>query len=106
LIIPKFPEDFYLKPNDNSPAAQAAARHMQKIVEYSGCSSYHGKHWVLRREGDGKTIISVIGGGFGHYGDGVTTFEMYDFREEDPQGYLTVDEINEHLKQNPFGDDE
>jgi len=55
--------------------------------------------WVLENE-EGKTVISVVGGGSGLYGDGVRTFEMYDFREDEPQGYLTKEEINEHLVEN------
>ena len=47
--------------------------------------------------------ISIVGGGHGLYGDGVKTFEMYDFRESDVQGYLSVDEINMHLAKNPIG---
>lgn len=45
----------------------------------------------------GKTIISIVGGGMGLHGDGVVTFEMYDFREEGPLDYLNHDEINDHL---------
>ena len=55
--------------------------------------------WVLKDE-EGNTVISVVGGGYGLYGDGVRTFEMYDFREEEPQGYLTKEEINKHLVEN------
>jgi hypothetical protein len=57
--------------------------------------------WTLKGN-DGNVIISVVGGGSGLYGDGVKTFEMYDFREDEPQGYLLEDEINEHLKANPL----
>ena len=46
--------------------------------------------------------ISIVGGGSGLMGDGVRTFEMYDFREDEPQGYLTKEEINTHLKDNPI----
>ncbi len=56
--------------------------------------------WVYIK--DGEVQISIVGGGSGLYGDGVRTFEMYDFREHDVQGYLTEDEINEHLRNNPF----
>jgi len=44
------------------------------------------------------TVISIIGGGVGLYGDGVTTFEMWDFSEDDPRGYMTVKDINEYLE--------
>jgi hypothetical protein len=46
--------------------------------------------------------ISVVGGGVGIYGDGINTFEMWDFREPQPQGYLTKEEINLHLQDNPL----
>jgi hypothetical protein len=47
---------------------------------------------------NGAVVISVVGGGIGLYGDGINTFEMYDFRQEQPQGYLSIEEINEYLK--------
>ena len=50
---------------------------------------------------DGDTVISVIFG-YPFYSNGVDTYEMYDFREDEPQGYLTIDQINEHLKNNPL----
>lgn len=56
--------------------------------------------WVYIK--DGEVQISIVGGGSGLYGDGVRTFEMFDFREDEPQSYLLEDEINEHLKNNPF----
>ena len=56
--------------------------------------------WVYPKTGD--VVISVVGGGFGIHGDGVRTFEMYDFREDEPQGYLLEEEINEHLEKNPI----
>ena len=33
--------------------------------------------------------------------DQVVSFEMWDSREDDIQGYLNVDEINAHLKKFP-----
>jgi len=44
-------------------------------------------------------IISIVGGekGCGLYGNGETTFEMYDKEDEDVKGWLTIDEINKHL---------
>jgi hypothetical protein len=50
----------------------------------------------------GKTVISIVGGGEGLYGNGVETFEMFDFRQEETQNYLLEEEINEHLKNNPI----
>lgn len=56
---------------------------------------FSGTQWILT---DGKNIlISVVGGAKGLYGDGIKTFEMWDFKEEYPQGYLTIEEINKHI---------
>lgn len=43
------------------------------------------------------TKISIVGGGTGLYGDGKRTFEMWDYDEEQPRGYMTATEINEYL---------
>ena len=59
------------------------------------------KQWLLK-DINSEVVISIVGGHTGLYGDGVSTFEMFDFREDEPQGYLTTDQINEHLKKNPF----
>jgi len=74
----RFPEDFLHSSHQNVPGAS---------------------RWVYPKTGD--TVISIVGGGYGLYGDGVRTFEMYDFRDEEPQGYLTREEINAHLEANP-----
>lgn len=58
------------------------------------------RQWLLKKEGE--TIISIVGGGSGLYGDGISTFEMYDFREDGPQGHLSKEEINQHLQSNPI----
>ena len=73
-----FPEDFKQLPHRIVPGAS---------------------QWIFPKEGE--AVISVIGSGSGLYGDGVTTFEMYDFREDDVQGHLTKEDINEHLKAYP-----
>jgi len=57
--------------------------------------------WTLANK-DGRVIISIVGGGMGLYGDGVRTFEMYDSREDDVQGHLLIEEINQHLAENPL----
>lgn len=57
--------------------------------------------WKLYYPNTDRVAISVVGGGFGLNGDGIDTFEMWDFRESDPQGYLTASEINEHLQKYP-----
>ena len=59
-----------------------------------------GRQWVYP-DLDHKRI-SVVGGARGLYGDGVTTFEMWDKREDEPQGYLSIDQINEHFEKNPI----
>lgn len=59
-----------------------------------------GVQYVWPQDRDAE--ISIVGGHWGLYGDGITTFEMYDFREGDIQGHLTIDQINKHLKNNPF----
>lgn len=102
MIIPKFPSDFIKRDNSDTPEVRALEAQMWKAVFYAGVESYYGHHWILKDEDTGKTLISVIGGGLGHYGDGETTFEMWDYREDDPQGHLTAEEINEHLATNPF----
>ena len=45
-------------------------------------------------------ISIVFGRSF--YSNGIDTYEMWDYREGDPQGYLSIEQINEHLKNNPF----
>lgn len=55
-----------------------------------------GTRWVLKNE-KGEDLISIVGGALGLYGNGKTTFEMWDYNEEQPQGHLTIDEINKHL---------
>lgn len=52
-------------------------------------------HWEFENY---NCKISIIGGGYGVYGTGVTTFEFYDFADDKVIPYLTIDEINELLK--------
>ena len=75
----KFPEDFTVKNH--------------QIVQ-------NAKQWLLKK--DNEIIISIVGGGYGLYGNGIDTFEMWDYREDQPRGYLTEDEINTHLQNNPI----
>lgn len=72
-----FPEDFTEKPH---PVIDGA------------------KQWLAKKPSG--TIVSVVGGGIGLYGNGVTTFEMWDDDQEHPKGWLTIFEINEHLAKN------
>ena len=74
----RFPEDFSESAHPNVPGAT---------------------RWKYPKTGD--TIISIVGGAYGLHGDGVVTFEMYDFREDDPWDYLTKEEINAHLEDHP-----
>lgn len=58
----------------------------------------YGDHYKLYIGNEVKvSVIFGIG-----YSNGIDTYEMFDFREDDPQGFLTADQINEHLKNNPF----
>lgn len=75
----KFPEDFKVQTHSIVPNAMMATYPKE-----------------------GEVVISIVGGGTGLYGNGITTFEMWDFREEQPKGYLSVEEINLHLEQNPI----
>jgi len=61
---------------------------------------YNVTQWIYSK--DDKVLVSIVGGGLGINGDGIRTFEMWDFRDDEPKGYLLEDEINEHLKNNPF----
>lgn len=57
--------------------------------------------WLLH-DSKGNVIISIVGGGTGLYGNGTSTFEMYDFSEDGPKGWLSKIDINEHLKNRAF----
>ena len=58
-----------------------------------------GKQWTLKTN---RREISIVGGGGGLYGNGVTTFEYWDYSEDRPIGFLTKEEINEKLSQLTF----
>lgn len=75
----KFPDDFEEKDHENIPGAT---------------------QWILKK--NGEVAVSVVGGGRGLYGNGITTFEMWDFRDNEPKGYLSKEEINKHLESNPL----
>jgi len=59
-----------------------------------------GIHWKLEK--DGEVLMSIVGGARGLYGDGINTFEIWDSQEDDVRGYLTIKEINKHLKDNVY----
>jgi hypothetical protein len=41
--------------------------------------------------------ISVVGGGIGLYGDGITTFEIWRSCDGDVKGHLTKEEVTEEM---------
>lgn len=57
----------------------------------------NAKQW-LAYNSKGEIIISIVGGGAGLYGNGKTTFEYWDYSEDAPEGYLSIEEINQRLK--------
>lgn len=64
-----------------------------------------GENWQwLLRDALGEAILSVVGGTFkGLHGDGVNTFEMWDFSTPEPQNFLTAEEINAYLQEHELG---
>ena len=79
MKVLKFPEDFTKTPHSIIPGAY---------------------QWLINV---GEEFISIVGGGFGIHGDGVRTFEIWDTRNMyDPMGYMTAEEINEHLAAHPL----
>lgn len=58
-------------------------------------------HFTLE-DSDNKVVISIVFGGKGlAYSNGVDTFEMFDFRMDDPIGHITIEEIEKHLIESP-----
>jgi hypothetical protein len=62
---------------------------------------YKGSTEYLLRNDDGKPVISVVGGN-GAHGDGVNTFELWDFREFKPINNLTIEQVNQYVKDHPI----
>ncbi len=88
----KFPEDFVKRPHPNFGSSSYMYERYKNAFQYCYPNFEENK-------------ISIIGGSDMFYCDGTdNSFEMYDFREDEPQGYLTADQINEHLQKNPFED--
>lgn len=54
-----------------------------------------GKQAIM--EFDNGHRISVVGGGYGLYGDGVSTFEIWRSCDEDVKGWLTKEEITKFM---------
>ena len=60
----------------------------------------HNNHWNVGAvqsvmEFPNGHSISVVGGGVGLYGDGVSTFEVWASWEDDVRGFLTKSEVTE-----------
>ncbi len=70
-----FPDDFTSKAHEEVPGAT---------------------QWLADKP-DGVQI-SIVGGGKYLYGDGITTFEMCYFDEDNPKRFLTKEDINEYIK--------
>lgn len=72
----KFPQDFKERPHP---------------IGISGCKQYAYPDF------DQIKISVIIGNMF--YSNGIDTYEMFDMEKQDnPQGHMTVEDINEYLK--------
>lgn len=58
-----------------------------------------GTQWTLKTN---RREISIVGGGEGLYGNGITTFEYWDFSEDASIGFLSIEEINARLAKLTF----
>lgn len=76
----KFPEDFILRPH---PLSEMGGEYI------------NAKQWTYQKLNG--TMISIVGGAPGLYGDGIETFEYWDFDDDDVMGWLSKDGINEIL---------
>jgi hypothetical protein len=105
MLIRRLKHQSYVNKRCNFFLNQTKSKYMSKFPDDFSKSVHSvvpgATQWILKYPNTNKVAISIVGGGLGLYGDGVRTFEMYDFRESEPQGYLTVDEINQHLQDNP-----
>lgn len=70
----KFPTSFEVKPHNCIPSAT---------------------QWLYKNE---NITISIVGGGKGLYGDGINTFEYWDFSQKNPIPYLSKRSINARLR--------
>lgn len=48
------------------------------------------------------TNVSVVGGGQGIYGDGKKTFEVWYSDEDEPRGWVDIEEMNEEFSRRSF----
>jgi hypothetical protein len=77
------------------------------INPYHGYKTFKDLNFQPHRNGMGgrQAIIkfnnghrmSVVGGGIGVYGDGVTTFEIWRSCDDNVKGYLTAEEVTEEM---------
>jgi len=79
---PKFPEDY-----------QMHKHHIEDCFQ-----------WLYSKESNSSNCLISIVAGPHMYGDGYSTFEMWDKRNEGPLGYLTREEINRHFIDNPLNE--
>jgi hypothetical protein len=86
MRVLKFPEDF--------------TKNVHRVIP--------GAHqWLFEYNNGTDEMISIVGGGSGLYGDGITTFEMWDTKNmPDPDGYLTAEDINQWLQDHPVEEGE
>lgn len=62
---------------------------------YPHRNSMGGKQAIIQFDNNHR--ISVVGGSYGLYGDGETTFEIWRSCDEDVQGWLTAEEVTEKM---------
>lgn len=66
-----------------------------------------GVQYLYKLNDEDNNMVSIVGGAIGLRGDGITTFEMWDTKNDyDVQGYLTVEEINHWLQNHPLEEGE
>ena len=87
--IPQFPEDFLLR-----------------VHPFHGLGSVQFLYPPTQANPITKetVTISIVGGNQSLYGNGTTTFELMDNRTDEILGWLTKEEINQYLRDNPIED--
>lgn len=96
MIVPIFPDDFDMV---DHPCSYSKWFPKEVPLPYDMFSN--AKQWTWDNGLPGCQI-SVVGGPYFYGGDGRKTFEFYDSREAGPRLRMTKEQINEHLKANPF----
>lgn len=59
------------------------------------------KCWYIRDYGTDDPLIGIFGGGLCIKGDGVETYELYDYRTDESFEYVTQDDIDLYLIRKP-----